>query len=281
MPSTPEQNEEPDGNRAHLDREELEIFLDSAPPALAGWVAEQRGLIADQPLPPSGADGPNGTHAVDDAVAPDHDESDDFYNDMEGEDDILQRGRRATGARPLRRSGGGRTATHPATGKKSAMSFPLRGVLTVALILGVAWGIWYAGQSTAEPRAATDGITTEQGSQADSAARIKELEAAVAANPKDVDARLELGVQYFNMRLIEQAREQWDAVIAVDEANVTAWYNLGFYYLSSDPVDMDAARAAWQRVIELDPGSEMATTVSMHLEGLTAPDDAPDDAPEE
>ena len=81
--------------------------------------------------------------------------------------------------------------------------------------------------------------------------------------------------------LIEQAREQWDAVIAVDEANVTAWYNLGFYYLSSDPVDMDAARAAWQRVIELDPGSEMATTVSMHLEGLTAPDDAPDDAPEE
>lgn len=151
----------------------------------------------------------------------------------------------------------------------------VRGVLVVALILGVAWGIWYAGQSGDESPSATDSVSTEQGSQAESAARIGELEDAVAANPLDVDARLELGVQYFNLRMIEQAREQWDGVIAVDENNVTAWYNLGFYYLSSDPADMDAAQAAWQRVIELEPGSEMAETITMHLQGLSDPDDAP------
>lgn len=296
MTDTPEAKGDSGGDTAQPDREALEAFLKSAPPELAGWAAgELRRLgaapSAATPARPGGAgpvpgpaepEGPEGPE-LDTAVAEDSedDEPDDFYDDMEGEDDILQRGPRNSGARkqrhPETRPAGGPIEAGP---RRSRTLTPrLRGVLVAALIVGVAGGIWYAGRSGEDTASTPPSMSTEQGGQADTVARIGELEDAVAVDPRDVEARLELGVQYFNLRMIEQAREQWETVVEIDESNATAWYNLGFYHLSSDPADMAAAEAAWQRVIELDPGSDMAATISMHLQGLDM--SGSDDGPEE
>lgn len=172
---------------------------------------------------------------------------------MEGEDDVLhgRLNKRASGV--------------PA-GK---IPVGARWALALVLALGIGGGIWWAGQPSKEPAAtppATMGQETPSASE--SAARIAELEQAVAAAPTDVDARLELGVLYFNLADVEGAKKQWLAVTELAPENITAWYNLGFAYLSSTPADMEAAQAAWQRVIDLDPDSDLASTVSMHLSGL-------------
>ena len=76
----------------------------------------------------------------------------------------------------------------------------------------------------------------------------------------------------------DAAKAQWLTVTELAPDNATAWYNLGFYYLTIQPADMAAAKAAWQRVIDIDPESEMARTASMHLAGLedpTAPSPTP------
>jgi tetratricopeptide (TPR) repeat protein len=195
------------------------------------------------------------------------DESDDFYAGLEDDDDVLHRKRRAAGS--------------PKAGGPSASPggrvFTLRFALVVALLAGILGGVWYAVRPTgaASPQASTPTLGTGTGitapSDAEVAARIAELEARVAAEGSDVDARLELGVLYFNQRQVDAARDQWLAVTELAPDNATAWYNLGFLYLTIEPADMAAAKAAWQRVIDIDPASEMAKTASMHLAGLQDP----------
>lgn len=55
---------------------------------------------------------------------------------------------------------------------------------------------------------------------------------------------------------------------ALDPKDPGPWYNLGFLYLSLDPPADQKAEDAWRRVVELAPGSDMATTVSEHLDRL-------------
>jgi tetratricopeptide (TPR) repeat protein len=45
----------------------------------------------------------------------------------------------------------------------------------------------------------------------------------------------------------------WSAVLARDEANARAWNNLGYALERERPGELDAARRAYRRAIELDP----------------------------
>lgn len=259
---TSEQRTPQGGGDAPVNRTALEAFLKTAPPELDEWAADQLRLLGEMPQAGLLEEGAPEQSAPGYPEPDDGDEPDDFYDDMEGDDDILQRVKASPG-KPGAASGA----------KKAPLLSPaLRGVLVIALIVGVAVGIWFAGQSGDDPDPVSPSITADQG--ADPAVRIGELEEAVDDDPNDIESRLQLGVQYFNLGMIESAREQWDAVIELDENQVTAWYNLGFYHLSSSPADMEAAEDAWQRVIELEPESEMAATIAMHLQGLAMTDES-------
>lgn len=90
----------------------------------------------------------------------------------------------------------------------------------------------------------------------------------VDQNPQDADARLILGVAYYNDSQFQLAEEQWLKVAEMQPKNPDPWYNLGFLYLSLEPPQDAKAEAAWQKVIDIDPNSELAATVSSHLDRL-------------
>ena len=56
------------------------------------------------------------------------------------------------------------------------------------------------------------------------------LEKAVSDSPDDVAARLDLAEALYSVGREEEAKEQWEAVIKLDENNKVAFYNLGCYY---------------------------------------------------
>lgn len=98
---------------------------------------------------------------------------------------------------------------------------------------------------------------------------------AVDVDPKDVEALLALGAALFNGGDAAGAKANWEQVVDLDPSNAEAHYDLGFLALSVEPVDLDVARAHWQEVIDIDPTSELAASVTTHLEGLGDADEAP------
>ncbi|MDR1808179.1 MAG: hypothetical protein LBR33_09755 [Propionibacteriaceae bacterium] len=192
----------------------------------------------------------------------------------EADDDILQRRRRAAAPAPAATAGGDRWGA--------------RWLLVAAVVVGVAVGAYLAGRYAApdsssatasESAAASDadlgltdtGLTsTDTDTAEDATARLAELADILAANPDDTDALLEQGVLLYEAGDLEGAGEAWLRVTAIDPAIAESWYNLGFYYLSTDPVDVDASRAAWEQVVALDPDSDLGTAAASHLEGLAS-----------
>lgn len=94
------------------------------------------------------------------------------------------------------------------------------------------------------------------------------LEKFAAARPDDLDSRLVLGVAYYNVQRFDDAKAQWLKATEISPTSAHPWYNLGFLCLSTDPPDIGAAEAAWNRVIELDPGSDLSSSVTEHLQRL-------------
>jgi cytochrome c-type biogenesis protein CcmH/NrfG len=94
------------------------------------------------------------------------------------------------------------------------------------------------------------------------------MQRALTVEPNEVGARLALGASEFNLNDVADARRDWQRVIAADPKNVEAYYDLGFLYVSQDPPDMAKTKEMWSKVVELDPNSQVAKSVSTHLEGL-------------
>jgi cytochrome c-type biogenesis protein CcmF len=97
----------------------------------------------------------------------------------------------------------------------------------------------------------------------------------VVVNPKDDDAWVAVGAAAFNLGDTEKAKEAWLTAIEVNPKNPEAHYDLGFAYLSQKTPDNDAAKAEWQKVVDLDPTSDWAkdaqSMLSEHVSGSGAP----------
>ena len=149
---------------------------------------------------------------------------------------------------------------------------------------------------------AAPGGTAEPDPGATGDAEVAALEARVAADPTDVDALVQLGdIAYFaedyeasadwmtralevdpenayalialgacrfNLDDLAAAERHWKAAIAVDPRSQEAWYDLGYLHASQAPPDADAAREAWERVLEIDPDTELATAAREGLATL-------------
>lgn len=96
------------------------------------------------------------------------------------------------------------------------------------------------------------------------------MEKILAVDAKNLPARLALGAALFNLGKSAEAEKQWRQVLAVDPKNVEAHYDLGFLYLNQSPPDMAQVKIEWGRVVEIAPDSDIAKTISVHLESLGA-----------
>jgi tetratricopeptide (TPR) repeat protein len=93
----------------------------------------------------------------------------------------------------------------------------------------------------------------------------------LAIDPKDVRALVALGAARFNEGDVPTAEAKWKAAIAIDPTSVEAHYDLGFLFFSAQPQDLVGVRREWGKVIELAPGTSLATTVQAHLDSLASP----------
>jgi tetratricopeptide (TPR) repeat protein len=159
-----------------------------------------------------------------------------------------------------------RPQTAAPVGRSGQLSGPLKNLLIVAAVIGVVLAVWAIGRPAATGEQTTS--TATEGSGVDYAELAIELETKLEADPNNVDLMLELGMAYFYSGELEQAATQWRAVSELNPESAGAWYYLGFYYLSTEPRDVAAAKAAWEKVLELAPGSEWAEFVTNHIDTL-------------
>lgn len=266
----------------HATRDRLALYLDTAPPELRPWAQQQAANAeaayqvlnreasspsvptAAPPVPAAAPPGPAAARPTDagDAAAD--------VADVVGDD---------ADESPWGRRGGARTAVADGTAvvdrlaaDRAATSRRMAPLLAVLVVVGVVLGVYFMGGAPADP-AEDQAPTTAPTLPALDEARVAELEAAVAANPQDVDARLALGVALFNTSDLAGAEEHWTAAAALAPESAEVHYNLGFLYLSMDPPQVDRAQEEWTRVIEIDPESPLARTAATHLDNLTG--DAP------
>lgn len=91
-------------------------------------------------------------------------------------------------------------------------------------------------------------------------------------HPDDFDALLADGVFKFNAGDIEGAERQWVRATEVKPGDPEGYYNLGFVHMAKEPADVDKARAAWEKLIEVAPESELAKTASQHIDRMAEGD---------
>lgn len=92
----------------------------------------------------------------------------------------------------------------------------------------------------------------------------------LAVDPRSVSALLGRGATAYNVGNATGAEKDWQAVVAIDPKNADAHYYLGFMYLDSPTPDMAKVKAEWQKVIDIDPTSDIAKSVRQHLDSLAA-----------
>lgn len=83
----------------------------------------------------------------------------------------------------------------------------------------------------------------------------------------DSDALYNLGALFYNAKEIEAAIKYWERTIALNPKNVDAHLQLGFAYFAQNQVDK--AKQEFQKVIELDPGSENAKAAQEMMDSMT------------
>jgi cytochrome c-type biogenesis protein CcmH/NrfG len=93
--------------------------------------------------------------------------------------------------------------------------------------------------------------------------------------PKDATGWLALGAAQFNLGDAKNAEKNWIKAAALDPKNAEVHYDLGFLYLSSSPADMTKVKAEWEKVIAIDPTSDIAKSVKTHLGSLASQSPSP------
>ena len=74
---------------------------------------------------------------------------------------------------------------------------------------------------------------------------------ALAANPKDMDARLQIGTIYARNGIAEVAQREFDAILAVEPKHASALNNRGNLYFASG--DFERALDAYRVAQDADP----------------------------
>jgi tetratricopeptide (TPR) repeat protein len=92
----------------------------------------------------------------------------------------------------------------------------------------------------------------------------------VAIDPKNVFAITDIGTTQFSQGFPDKAKATWLAALQLAPDDPQLHYNMGFLFANSKPPDRDSARAEWQLVMKLAPGTDLAQTASMHMQAMQA-----------
>jgi Tfp pilus assembly protein PilF len=84
---------------------------------------------------------------------------------------------------------------------------------------------------------------------------VADLQKVVAQYPQSRDARRELGVTYYHLQKSQEAREQFEALQAIDPDDATAHYNLSILYSRLGMEDKAAEQAALFKTKKVDPNA--------------------------
>lgn len=84
---------------------------------------------------------------------------------------------------------------------------------------------------------------------------VEDLQEVVAQYPKSRDARRELGISYYQQHRYMEAREQFEALQAIDPDDLAAHYNLAVLYRRMGLKKQAAEQAALFATKQVDPGA--------------------------
>ena len=88
---------------------------------------------------------------------------------------------------------------------------------------------------------------------------------ALDVDPKNQAALLAIGAAQFNVGNAAEAKKAWLVAAGLYPKNAEVHYDLGFLYLSQTPPDKVNMTAEWNKVIAIDPSSDLAKSVASHL----------------
>jgi cytochrome c-type biogenesis protein CcmH/NrfG len=96
---------------------------------------------------------------------------------------------------------------------------------------------------------------------------IKWYEDALKVDPKNVDASTDLGVSYYYSSQFDRALQQFDYSLKLDPKHTKTLLNQGIV-LAFGKRDLGGASAAWQKVIDVAPGSPEAQAAKRALDTI-------------
>jgi tetratricopeptide (TPR) repeat protein len=98
---------------------------------------------------------------------------------------------------------------------------------------------------------------------------IKWYEEALKLDPKNVDASTDLGVSYYYVNQADRALQQFDYSLKLNPSHTKTLLNQGIV-MAFGKQDLDAASAAWRKVVDLAPDSPEGQAAKRALEGVAA-----------
>jgi tetratricopeptide (TPR) repeat protein len=98
---------------------------------------------------------------------------------------------------------------------------------------------------------------------------IKWYEQVLKLDPKNVDASTDLGVSYYYVNQPDRALQQFDYSLKIDPRHTKTFLNQGIV-LAFGKQDLNAAAAAWQKVVDIAPTSPEGQAAKRALEGVAA-----------
>jgi len=101
----------------------------------------------------------------------------------------------------------------------------------------------------------------------------------IEVEPTNVHALTDIGTSQYNLGSTEDAKATWLKVNEIAPDDPQIHYNLGFLYANAEPQDLEAAKSEWSLVLKLAPGSDLAQTVQVHMDGLAAATTTPQATP--
>lgn len=103
---------------------------------------------------------------------------------------------------------------------------------------------------------------------------VRWYEAALAIDPRNVDASTDLGIAYYYSNQADRALAQFDRSLAVNPRHSKTLLNMGIVRAFAKE-DVAGATAAWQRALDVAvPGSPEAITAKRLLDGIRAHEDS-------
>ena len=123
--------------------------------------------------------------------------------------------------------------------------------LLIGFVSGVAFGIYKSG-TIADPHQQE----TPAAMDAERQKAIDTLKAKTRQNPDDLQAWIQLGHQYFDAGLSDEAIGAYEKALSLQPGNADIWTDLGVMYRRSG--QPDKAIDAFDRAINLDPAHEIS-----------------------